>query len=338
MDIMEITIFSFLTSIFFFNGIVIIISLLRKNEKLICTLNTHPLLVAFCLALARIAFTFEFPFTKVINLKFILNNLCLFFRLHLWNSISIFDVFVFIWMFITAFLFIRLIFSYKNFKKFIKNININKQNIKYNYKVLSKVKKELNIKEQINIVQSNSINSPMVIGIKKGTIYLPNIEFTAKELRYIYIHELSHFRSKDFLKKGTVQFLKILFWWNPFMHKFAKDFNHILEIQCDFKSTKNMLEADKKEYLGSILKVLEYVAKKDCLNDTFLIVPSLITSSRKEDLKQRLKLIISTPKSDKKYLLVYFVVFLLFILSYLIVFQPYYPIPKGEWIQIETFN
>lgn len=58
----------------------------------------------------------------------------------------------------------------------------------------AKCKQELGIGKEIPVYISAYINTPFLSGILKPRIVLPNIELQAEELRYVFLHELTHWK------------------------------------------------------------------------------------------------------------------------------------------------
>ncbi|EGT5420214.1 M56 family metallopeptidase [Clostridioides difficile] len=48
--------------------------------------------------------------------------------------------------------------------------------------------------------------------------FLPPHDYKLEELDWIFGHELMHFKSKDLHLKYLVLFLKIVYWFNPFIY------------------------------------------------------------------------------------------------------------------------
>lgn len=51
--------------------------------------------------------------------------------------------------------------------------------------------------KKVKIIHNEYINTPLIVGYFCPTIYLPNLAFSEKELKYILLHEWTHFLNKD---------------------------------------------------------------------------------------------------------------------------------------------
>ncbi len=99
--------------------------------------------------------------------------------------------------------------------------------------------------------------SPVIVGCRKPVIYLPEASYSDTDLKGILIHEYTHWRNHHLWIKSIVHIFVLLFWWNPFIFLLEKDFSHLLEMQCDNLSTKQMGDDEKLEYLQTLLHCLD---------------------------------------------------------------------------------
>ncbi len=96
--------------------------------------------------------------------------------------------------------------------------------------------------------------TPMGIGVFKKRILLPRQDYTEQELRYILLHEETHFAHHDQLVKMLMQVLCCIFWWNPFVYLLQKAVSQMLEIRCDREVAKS---ADREEYMAVLLALVK---------------------------------------------------------------------------------
>lgn len=96
--------------------------------------------------------------------------------------------------------------------------------------------------------------TPMGIGVFKKRILLPRQDYTEQELRYILLHEETHFAHHDQLIKMLMQILCCIFWWNPFVYLLQKAVSQMLEIRCDREVAQS---ADKAEYMEVLLALVK---------------------------------------------------------------------------------
>ncbi len=337
---MQITFFSFVMSLLWFNLYIVIINTFRKKDNFIISFNTLPLIFFLSLSIFRLIFNFEIPGSTVIKSRNIFPIFYTFIRKPLYLnsfSIRIFQVFLFIWILVAAILLIKNIGIYIKLKKRLERLDNNTS--KENRKFFNEILKQTKMENKIRIVQNGNISSPFIVGILKGKIYIPNIDFSKEELEYIILHEINHFLEMDSLKKILIQSIKYVFWWNPFAHLFANNFNHILEIQCDLKITADFSDDKKISYLESMTKIIK--------NSTYNIikyssVPNLVNIEEIDSLKQRFRIVLNYKKKGNLFNIfnigLCFLVVSLYISSYFIIIQPDYEPTSNEIYQEEDIK
>lgn len=117
-------------------------------------------------------------------------------------------------------------------------------------KLYHKCLKEFNITADIQICSTVYLKSPIITGLFKSCIYLPVhiiSDYNETEMRYILLHELSHYKHKDTLAGYFITLANIIYWFNPIVRYSLKEMRNDREIACD----------------TSVLKLLE----KDCYTD-----------------------------------------------------------------------
>lgn len=323
---MQITFFSFAMSLLWFNLYIIIINFFRKKDKFIISFSTIPLMFFMSLSVFRLIFNFEIPGSTVIKSKNVFPVFYTFMRKQLNSNnfnINILQGLIFAWILVAITLIINSIIKYIKFKKDLEKLSDNSS--KEDKEFFNKILKETKMKSKINIVQNETISSPFIVGILKGIIYIPKIDFSKAELEYILLHEINHFLEKDSLKKILIQSLRYVFWWNPFAHLFANNFNHILEIQCDLKTTARFSEKEKIRYLESITKIIKNPINSMTRHSS---VPNFVNVEEIDSLKQRFRIVLNYKKKKNLFNIfnigICFLALCLYISSYFIIIQPYY--------------
>lgn len=107
---------------------------------------------------------------------------------------------------------------------------------------------DLNIKRSISLYSTAFLKSPAAAGFFSPGIYIPlqllsDIDET--QLRYIFLHELHHYKHRDSLMNYFINLYSILYWFHPIVRYALKEIHNDCEIACD-ESVLSML--DKEEY------------------------------------------------------------------------------------------
>ena len=123
--------------------------------------------------------------------------------------------------------------------------------------------RELHIKRPVPVYSAAYLKSPLIMGICRPRIYLPIhliSDFDAKEMRYILLHELQHYRHKDTLAGLFMTLTGILYWCNPLVRYALKEMRSDREIACDAAVLKRLPESDYEEYGAALINFAEKVS------------------------------------------------------------------------------
>ncbi|WP_442263152.1 M56 family metallopeptidase [Tissierella sp.] len=292
----------------------------------------------------RLIFNFEVPGSIIVRSKTIFPKVYDLLRKPLYLegfSIKVFQVLVFIWITVGLILAINNIFKYMAFKRSLKRLEEGRN--RENEEIFNRILRQKEMNKKIQVIQHDKISSPFILGILKGKIYIPNIELLEEDLEYIILHEINHFLDKDALKKVLIQSIKYIFWWNPFAHLFANNFNHILEIQCDLKTTVNFEKEEKTKYLESITKIISQNVNNRTRNFKLDSVPNFARIKEITSLKQRFLIVLNYKHKRNIFKVfnigLYALALVLFISSYFIIIQPHYePTDNGVYIDMDADN
>lgn len=151
------------------------------------------------------------------------------------------------------------------------------------------VKSGLFIDNDIPLIVSAKVSSPMLLGIIKPCIVLPRHMFSDEETEMVLRHELMHYKSKDSFKKLFFAVVAVLQWFNPFIWLLMKEVCRSLECICDEKVTKNADSQYKKNYCYMLLKtgaqnqtptaIVNYFSTKEMLK---MRITNVFESKRKK--------------------------------------------------------
>lgn len=114
---------------------------------------------------------------------------------------------------------------------------------------------ELHITADIPIYSTAFLKSPVIVGLFRPGIYIPIhliSNYHAKDMRYMILHELQHYKHKDALANYVMNLAGILYWFNPVVWYALKEMRNDKEVACD-TSVLKMLEPDNYEDYGNTL-------------------------------------------------------------------------------------
>ena len=198
----------------------------------------------------------------------------------------------FIWSALALVLFVRKITVYQGFIQYIKAGNKEVSDIKI-LNLLSDCEEKLNIKTRVELSCNPLIASPMLIGFFRPRIILPVGELEDKELSYIFVHELTHYKQRDMFYKWLIQIVVCVHWFNPFVYLLEKEVNKSCELSCDEKVLSVLDDKAKREYGDTLISFL----KSSNLYKSSLASVTLTEGA--EQLKERLGAIMKFRKKSK---------------------------------------
>ena len=205
---------------------------------------------------------------------------------------NIYACLFFIWSALALVLLVRKITIYQGFIQYIKAGNTEVSDIKI-LNLLSDCQEKLNIKTRVELSHNSLITSPMMIGFFRPSIVLPIGELEDKELSYIFVHELIHYKQKDMFYKWLIQIVVCAHWFNPFVYLLEKEVNKSCELSCDEKVLSILDDKSRREYGDTLISFL----KSNNLYKSSLASVTLTEGA--EQLKERLGAIMKFKKMSK---------------------------------------
>jgi len=176
------------------------------------------------------------------------------------SLLSLKDIFITVWITgaIIYLLFQIIKYFYFRYNVFRWSRNISDENILL---ILETVKKEQNIKTNIDVKYSYYVNSPLLTGFLCPTIFLPK-GIDAKFLNYIFQHELSHYKYCDLILQRIRLVIQSLYWFNPVVWILCANADIDMERACDARVLNFGRENQRKEYANAIFHVISLDAEK----------------------------------------------------------------------------
>ncbi|NIK21691.1 M56 family metallopeptidase [Paenibacillus lupini] len=174
--------------------------------------------------------------------------------------------------------------------------------------LFERCKDEMKVHRKIALIQTNQVSSPTLFGLLKPKLLIPDLALrylNEVQLRYVFLHEISHVRRRDIAMNWLMNILLSVHWFNPFLwyayHKMRAD----QETACDALALSRIKSEESNEYALTIIKLLELFA-----NPVRLAGAASISGNKKE-LKRRLVMITSFKKHSYKWSLIGLAVILL---------------------------
>ena len=228
---MQITLFSFISALFWSSLLIIVIYLVRRTRfRPHFGVLTMVLLYLFCAA--RLLLPLEFPYTVIVSDSVVYPRIYSFLTRKP-EPITHLPVGLFlcaIWLFGAVFLLIHYALQYR------KAIRAARQARPWDSRtasLLSEIRRQTGRTIKVRGRTAANIESAFGVGVLRRYIILPDKTYTDAELHYILLHEYTHFLNHDTAVKLLVTLYCIIFWWNPVVYLLQKDLEQTLELKCD---------------------------------------------------------------------------------------------------------
>lgn len=319
-----------ITILLIINLSIILLWFFMKSHKRIMQISLSTLLLGILLVVLRLLVPMEFSFQQTIREKNILPSLFLILYTPVWESVAsgiyVYHVILFVWGIGILF------FSIKNLLCHIRFLYlINRETDLCDEKVRNTIKKieKLHGKSSnFKIIMTSRVSVPMYFGLLRPIIILPEVKLSDQELYYILRHEATHYYNNDLWIKLFVEFISIIYWWNPFVIILKHEVDKILEIRVDMAVTKTFNESEKVNYLECLIRIAKETSSPE-ISSFSLSFDSRTVSV----LSQRFHIVLTGEKFKKskvKNLILLVSMIFVLILSSFVVFEPYSINPKDQ--------
>lgn len=196
--------------------------------------------------------------------------------------------------------------------------------------LLEQVRRQTGRKLKVQGCTAQNIESAFGMGVLHKRIILPDRNYTESELRYVLLHEYTHFLNHDTLVKLLVTLFCMIFWWNPVVYLLQKDLEQTLEIKCDLSVARTLDEQERAAYLRMILSLMKQTGRKHRLP---FMATALFQADAQTEIKERFATVMtySAHQHHRAASIMFTGVFaVLLIASYAILPQPKFEAPSSE--------
>lgn len=329
MDIRQL-IFPFVMAVITNSIMIVIIYFLRKIPYFANLFSVWFMVILYFFCVLRIFLPIEFPDIQIkledytvyawVFESFVIHN-----AEHTASTPSVIAyIFICVWTGGIFFFGIRSLVKQKNFKKYLlANGDYSTDEERAVFAEVAKV--VLKSDKNISLRKTDAVDRTVVIGLIHKTVLIPDKACTEDELRMMFRHECMHIKDKDLWIKLLVQIYCCIFWWNPFAYLLKKDLDFTLEMKCDLNTTKAFSDEEKLLYVETLQS--QSISRKQ-RKMPFVVSAELVDGEKKDKLLARIKKLLATPSNKAKQvvvnLLVAVVFFLIFIGSFVFIWQPSY--------------
>lgn len=121
-------------------------------------------------------------------------------------------------------------------------------------------KMELGIRRNITLLLSDQVSTPFIYGVIHPRLILPSDladrdsqKETKEEIRFILLHELTHYKNHDLFYNQMLMLLRLPYWFNPIIPVAIREFRSDRELYCDACLLHDMPPGDRLKYGHTIL-------------------------------------------------------------------------------------
>lgn len=131
-------------------------------------------------------------------------------------------------------------------------------------KILNKLKRNVNLKSNINVYICDEKKSPCILGFIRPKIYLPHyvLELDEDMISHILLHELMHYKRKDLYLNFICWIILLLHWFNPLVRIALKKLKTYREYGCDCFVLQILGEEKNVDYGMTIINLSKIVTNK----------------------------------------------------------------------------
>lgn len=192
----------------------------------------------------------------------------------------------FIWLFLGGFFAVRLVWSNSRFSHAVNNeprVTGGPALL-----LLNACRDKLGISQPVALIETTAVQSPSVYGFWRKRLLLPEgtlQEFSADELRCVFLHELAHIKRRDLEVNWLASLLLAIHWFNPLLWLAFARMRNDREMACDALALTQLGTSQTETYGQVIIKVVANFVRP------FRSSGVLALSEDKERLKERIRMI-----------------------------------------------
>lgn len=125
--------------------------------------------------------------------------------------------------------------------------------------IFTACKSKMQINNNLGIVVQDAIAVPSLFGILQPKILLSPAasKLSDKDLQYVLLHEMAHYKRKDVLANYLLIVLQSIHWFNPVIWYCFKHIRQDMELAADELVLARLQNAEHRDYGRALLNVLE---------------------------------------------------------------------------------
>lgn len=105
------------------------------------------------------------------------------------------------------------------------------------------------------LIRSDYVRTPMLMGVFRPFLVLPDADYTQTQLENIFLHELMHYSRRDIVYKWLSVPIYAAQWFNPLSYLMRREINRACELSCDEMLIARMDRSQKQSYGDTLISL-----------------------------------------------------------------------------------
>lgn len=122
----------------------------------------------------------------------------------------------------------------------------------------NEILKAQGIRRNIPVYRSEYIYAPVLIGVRKKYLLLPEKHFEGEQREYIFRHEIKHLVYHHMLIKLLGLFLCCVYWYQPMIWLMKREMDRDIEAFCDRKAVQKLDDGERYLYTQTMLHCMTF--------------------------------------------------------------------------------
>lgn len=282
-----------------------LIAVLFLRGKTMARLGYKVLAFFVLLTVVRLLIPYEFPFSTNIYLPNLLSQIVSYFQeyqIHFFNiPLSFWNLFEILWIVGILIHLVLYIHDYRHTKNYIQKYGQDKTDETKYQEILDEICSQRGKRNCFRVIELPNLAFPILFGHREPAIILPDhLSLSTDQLYYVLSHEALHYFHRDFLIKGAVRILSIIYWWNPACLLLYQQTNTLLEMNIDDRITQKSPDVTtryaecllyiKKNAILYSSRTPRFIARNGCF----------FVQSKETDLKRRITMLVQDSGNWRK--------------------------------------
>ena len=120
---------------------------------------------------------------------------------------------------------------------------------------------QLGLDRRPQLLSCPGLAVPMLAGLVRPVLLLPEERPAGAALRYSLLHELTHYRRRDIFRKTLALWVRAVHWFNPLVWLAARWMDRDMELSCDEGALKLLPPEEHAAYGRTILEAVSALTR-----------------------------------------------------------------------------